>query len=143
LSQREPSYHGDFYDFDSMVVEPCSVQERVPLWVGGRTLRSLRRSAALGDGWSPFAVKPAQARDWLDQVQLPPNFEVVLPPAGRLDPVNEPGSTREILSATADAGATIMSVTRACDTLDEYLDFLAALAEVRLGTDGVKPQTAP
>ena len=45
LSQPEPAYHGDFYDFEGMVVDPCAVQERVPIWTGGRTLRSLRRAA--------------------------------------------------------------------------------------------------
>src|SRR6201993_3524887 len=65
LSAPEPTYHGPFYDFEGMVVDPCAVQERVPIWVGGRTLRSLRRAVALGDGWCPFAVTPAQASEWL------------------------------------------------------------------------------
>ena len=56
LSQRQPEYHGEFYDFEGLVVDPCAVQPHVPLWVGGRTFRSLRRAVALGDGWSPFAV---------------------------------------------------------------------------------------
>lgn len=128
LSQPEPSYHGDFHDFGGMVVDPCAVQEHVPIWVGGRTLRSLRRAATLGDGWCPFAVKPAQAQAWLRQVDLPAGFEVVLPPAGRLDPIGEPGRTQDIIAATAAAGATIMSVTHAGDTLEEYLDFIEALA---------------
>ena len=84
LSEREPAYHGDFYDFEGFVVDPCAVQERVPIWVGGRTLRSVRRAATLADGWCPFAVTPAQADEWLRQVELPPNFDVVLPPTARL-----------------------------------------------------------
>lgn len=131
LSQREPSHHGDFYDFEGMIVEPCAVQNQVPLWVGGRTPRSLRRAVTLGDGWCPFAVKPAQAKEWLDQVQLPPEFEVILPPAGRIDPVNEPARTQDILAQTVEAGATIVSVTRATETLDEYLEFLEALVTVQ------------
>ena len=51
---------------------PCAVQERMPIWVGGRTLRSVRRAATLADGWCPFAVTPAQAQEWLGQVELPP-----------------------------------------------------------------------
>ncbi|HVS67013.1 MAG TPA: TIGR03619 family F420-dependent LLM class oxidoreductase, partial [Mycobacteriales bacterium] len=68
LSQREPSYDGPYYSFGGLVIDPCAVQARVPIWVGGRTLRSLRRAASLGDGWTPFAVSPAQVREWLDQV---------------------------------------------------------------------------
>ena len=110
LSQREPAYHGDFYDFDGLVVDPCAVQERVPIWVGGRTLRSLRRAVTLADGWCPFAVTPAQAEEWLGQVELPAGFESSSRRPARLDPINEPGKTQDILAATAASGATIVSV---------------------------------
>ena len=130
LSEPEPAYHGDFYDFEGLVVDPCAVQEHLPIWVGGRTLRSLRRAIALADGWCPFAVAPAQAEEWLGQVELPPAFEVVLPPAARLDPIGEPGHTQDILAATAAAGATIVSAGRPHDTIEQYLDYLEALAAV-------------
>ena len=130
LSQPEPVYHGDFYDYEGFVVDPCTVQEHVPIWVGGRTLRSLRRAASLADGWSPFSVPPAQAEEWLRRVERPPGFDVVLPAGGRLDPINEPGRTQELLAATAAFGATIVSVGRPHDTLDEYLEYLDALAAV-------------
>ena len=130
LSEPEPAYHGDFYDFEGMIVEPCAVQERVPIWVGGRTLRSVRRAAALADGWCPFAVTPAQAEEWLGQVELPPDFDVVLRPNARLDPIREPGRTQDVLAATAAVGATIVAVGGAHDTLGQYLEFIEALASV-------------
>ena len=71
LSNPEPAYHGDFYDFDGMVVDPCAVQDHVPIWVGGRTLRSLRRAASLADGWCPFSVSPARAQEWLRRSTSP------------------------------------------------------------------------
>ncbi|CAN5705832.1 LLM class F420-dependent oxidoreductase [soil metagenome] len=127
LSQPEPAYHGEFYDFEGMVVDPCAVQDRVPIWTGGRTLRSLRRAVSLADGWTPFAVPPEQARQWLDRVELPADFEVVLGPVAQLDPINEPARAQDILAATEAAGATIVSVGRAHDTLDEYLEYLEYL----------------
>ena len=130
LSEPEPAYHGEYYDFEGFVVDPCAVQEHVPIWVGGRTLRSLRRGAALADGWCPFAVTPTQAEQWLRQVELPAGFDVVLPPAARLDPIEEPVRTQETLAATAAAGATIVSVGQAHETLAEHLDYLEALAAV-------------
>ena len=130
LSEPEPEYHGEYYDFEGFVVDPCAVQDHVPIWVGGRTLRSLRRAVALGDGWCPFAVGPAQASDWLRQVELPAGFDVVLPPAARLDPIGDPARTQEILAETEAAGATIVSVGGAHETLAEYLDYLEALAAV-------------
>jgi hypothetical protein len=128
LSQRAPEYHGEFYDFAGKVIDPCAVQARVPIWVGGRTLRSLRRAATLGEGWCPFSLSAAQASQWLDQIELPPSFEVVLAPAGPLDPITEAGRTQDVLAATAAAGATIVAVKRDTETLAEQLEFLEALA---------------
>jgi probable F420-dependent oxidoreductase len=136
LSNPNPAYHGDFYDFEDFVVDPCAVQDRVPIWVGGRTLRSLRRAAALADGWCPFSVPPAQAQEWLRRVELPPQFDVVLPPTERLDPMGAPEKTLEVLAATAAAGATIVSAGRPHDTLGEYLEYLDALAILHASIGG-------
>ncbi len=133
LSERVPEYHGSFYDFEGLVVDPCAVQEHVPIWVGGRTLRSLRRAAALADGWCPFAVTPSQAAEWLQRVDLPSFFEVVLPPTERLDPINEPSKTQEILGDTAALGATIITSGFASESLEHYLEQLDSLAVVRAG----------
>ena len=62
LSEREPEYHGEYYDFDGFVVDPHAEQARVPMWVGGRTARSLRRAVELGDGWVPFGLRTIGAR---------------------------------------------------------------------------------
>ncbi len=136
LSQPEPTYHGEFYDFDGLVVDPCAVQDRVPLWVGGRTLRSLRRAVALADGWSPFAVRPAQAQEWLARVELPAGFEVELPPIARLDPIGEPGRAQEVLAETAAAGATTVAVRFRADSLEACLERIEALATVHRDMGG-------
>jgi hypothetical protein len=134
-SQRQPEYHGEFYDFGALVVDPCAVQERVPIWVGGRTLRSLRRAAALADGWCPFAVPPAEAAAWLHDVDLPDGFDVVLPPTARLNPIEEPEQVHDVLGDTAALGATIVTGSFRRDSLGEYLDTLEALAAVH----GIQP----
>jgi probable F420-dependent oxidoreductase len=137
LSQREPAYHGDFYDFEGFVVDPCAVQQHVPLWVGGRTMRSLRRAVSLADGWCPFAVPPAQAAEWLSKVELPAGFEVVLPPTQRLEPIAEPGQVEQILADTAAHGATIVSCSFTHGSLAEYLDKLEALAGIHAGMGAI------
>ena len=130
LSVPEPSYHGEFYSFGGMVVDPCAVQDHVPIWIGGRTLRSLRRAATLADGWAPFNVSLQQVRDWLGRFELQPGFEVVLPPAAPLDPINEPERTRDVLADTAAHGATIISAMFTHTSLQHYLENLQALAEL-------------
>ncbi len=130
LSTSQPAYHGDHYDFEGFVIDPAALQEHVPIWVGGRTLRSLRRAVTLGDGWNPFAVRPAQAREWLDRVELPSGFDVVLPTVKRVDPIDEPNEAQEILAATATCGATIAYASFRHESLPHYLENLAALWEV-------------
>ncbi|WP_374025521.1 LLM class F420-dependent oxidoreductase [Mycobacterium sp. HNNTM2301] len=130
LSVPQPAYHGEFYAFDGMVVDPCAVQERVPLWVGGRTVRSLRRAVTLADGWAPFSVGLRQARDWLGRFELRPGFEVVLSPPTPLDPINEPERARDAIGQAAAHGATIVPAAFLHTSLQHYLDHLHALAEL-------------
>ena len=128
LSQREPSYDGPYYSYGGLVIDPCAVQPRVPLWVGGRTLKSLRRAAELGDGWTPFAVTPQQVRDWLDQVDHVPGFEVVLAPSRPLDPTEHPDQTAEELGVLGQAGATIVKASLVLHSLAHCIEQLEALA---------------
>jgi probable F420-dependent oxidoreductase len=133
LSQREPEYHGEHYDFGGLVIDPAAVQARVPIWVGGRTRRSLRRAVAFADGWNPFAVRATQAQEWLARVDLPVGFEVVLPAVHRIEPIDEPAQTQETLAATAACGATITYATFQHSSVAEYLEKLEALAAVHAG----------
>ena len=71
LGKREPEYHGTHYDVAGFVVDPCAVQEHMPIWLGGKTPRSLRRALVFADGWDPFyltvdelAALLARAREW-------------------------------------------------------------------------------
>ncbi|BBX43005.1 LLM class F420-dependent oxidoreductase [Mycobacterium simiae] len=132
LSVPEPAYHGEFYSFDGMVVDPCAMQDHVPIWVGGRTLRSLRRAVTLADGWAPFNVTLPQTREWLSRFDLPSGFEVVLPPPAPLDPIDAPDRTGEILADTAAHGATIVTAWFRHHSVQHYLENLHALAELHV-----------
>ena len=131
LSQTEPTYHGTFYDFEGFVIDPCAVQATVPLWVGGQSLASLRRAVSLGQGWCPFAVRPAQAAEWLREVELPAGFDVILPPTAMLEPIDEPDRALEIVAETASFGATIVSCAFRHRSLAHYLENLEAIAAVK------------
>jgi probable F420-dependent oxidoreductase len=131
LSRREPEFHGEYYDFSGFVVEPHAVQAPVPLWIGGRTRRSLRRAVAAGDGWVPFGLDRDQLTAMLGSVELPAGFAVVLS-AGRLDPGGDPDGTRRRLELMRDAGATVAGVTVAARDADHFCDQLGALRESAL-----------
>jgi probable F420-dependent oxidoreductase len=131
LSKREPSYHGEFLSFGGLIIDPCAVQERMPIWIGGRTLRSLRRATTLADGWCPFNVTLPQAHEWLGRVDLPGDFEVVLGPSRPFDPIGDPDGTDSQLVELAGVGATIASAWVQHNSLAHYLEQLEALAQAR------------
>jgi probable F420-dependent oxidoreductase len=127
LGRREPVHDGPHYAFSGLVVEPHAVQPRVPLWIGGRTGRSLRRAVTHGDGWVPFGLAPEALQEMLGKVELPDGFEVVLSPGRPLDPGTDPGRARAALRAVRDAGATTTGVSLQADSVTHYCEQLGAL----------------
>jgi hypothetical protein len=131
LSQPEPAYHGTHYSFGGLVIDPCAVQARVPIWVGGRTRRSLRRAVSLADGWCPFGITLTQAREWLDRTGVPDGFDVILGPNEALDPIQNPEGAAAALTEIADSGATIAAARFIHHSFQHYLEQLEALADVK------------
>jgi len=54
---HEP-FHGRFHDFSDFAFEPLPVQQPLPIVVGGRDERALRRAGRLADGYHSSAVGP-------------------------------------------------------------------------------------
>ncbi len=141
LSQLEPEYHGSHYDYSGLLVDPPTLQPRVPIWVGGRTARSLRRAVELADGWAPFGLRREElatmitaAREtdtWArrDQSDAPP-FEFVVQNERPFDPSTEPERARDAVARLQDAGATMINVRFVHRSVDHYCDQLAAMAGV-------------
>lgn len=127
LSTTRPAYSGPFYDYGDLAVQPCAVQAHVPIWVGGRTLRSLRRAVRLGDGWMPFGLSAAELTAMLARVELPADFDVVLSTGRALDPTSDPAGTGRRLTVLRDVGATAITCTVAADSAAHYCEQLAAL----------------
>ncbi len=130
LSDRQPRYHGAYYEFSDMIVEPHAVQPRVPLWVGGRTPRSLRRACDLADGWVPFGLSLGELGAMLNRRPLPEGFDVVLS-VGNVDPLGDADGTRRTLERLVRAGATIIGAGMEATSADHYCEQLGALAEIR------------
>ena len=119
FGRRAPAYTGTHYRFDGFVVDPCGVQERVPIWLGGRSPRSLRRALVLGDGWDPFRLTLAELtelvphapgwRQWRDRT-VP--LELVLTPDRLLDPTLPAERTQlvDLLDRYRVLGATVMNL---------------------------------
>ncbi|MET4429949.1 MULTISPECIES: LLM class F420-dependent oxidoreductase [unclassified Mycolicibacterium] len=129
LSTTRPVFAGEFYAFDSVVMDPCAVQQHVPIWVGGRTRRSLRRAVTLADGWMPFGLSARQTAELLSAVDLPPGFDIALP-CGPLDPTGAPEEAARRLLQLADLGATTTTCAITAQSASQYCDQLAALREI-------------
>jgi len=136
LSQRTPVYHGDYYDYEGFVVEPHAVQEHVPIWVGGRTRRSLRRALEFADGWAPFKLKLDELRPLLTErraeIDAKSGFDLIFPPDPPLDPLGDPDETDVVVSAYRDAGATGLTLRFVHSSREKYLAQLEAFAAKHL-----------
>lgn len=139
LGQSRPEYHGPYYDFAGLTIDPCAVQPRIPLWIGGRTTRSLRRAIELGDGWMPFGLSIdemgkmiADARATDAWAKLPRPLDFVLPPPNRIDPVAKPEQAADIIRAMFAAGATKLTVSFNATTTSHYLEQLEGLTALPL-----------
>jgi probable F420-dependent oxidoreductase len=127
LSQSEPEYHGPFYDYEGFVVDPPAQQARVPIWVGGRTARSLRRAVALADGWAPFGLRRTELADMISRVDIPADFELVFRNEAPFDPIAEPERVRESVGRLAEAGTTTLNLRVVHHSLEHYLEQLTAM----------------
>jgi probable F420-dependent oxidoreductase len=135
LSTNRPVYDGPFYRYSDVVMDPCAQQTTVPLWIGGRTARSLRRAVALGDGWVPFGLKLADMAAMVERARRTQAWEdrarpldVVLQNGRPLDPLGDAGGARAVLGKLTDAGATGVQLGFVHHSLDHYLEQLEALA---------------
>jgi probable F420-dependent oxidoreductase len=137
LSDTHPTYHGEHYAYDGVVVDPCAQQPRVPIWVGGRTARSLRRAIALADGWTPFGLAPAdlgamlaRARESEAWTARETPLDIALAPERALDPAGDPVQARARVDELVDAGATIVNLRFLSHSLDHYREQLDAMARL-------------
>jgi len=109
LGRRTPAYHGVYYDYENFVVEPHATTEQVPIWVGGRSRRSLRRALELADGWSPFRLQLDEIVPMLDgrreEIEAR-GLDLIFPPDAPLDPIDDPDDARARVAAYRAAGAT-------------------------------------
>jgi probable F420-dependent oxidoreductase len=141
-AQPEPSYAGKFYPFEGFVVDPHAVNRDTPIWIGGRTARSLRRAVELGDGWVPFGIPRADLAEMINRARETeawttratphdaPPFELVLQNEHPFDPSGEPERVRDATGRLADAGATTLNVRLVHHSVEHYLEQLAAMREL-------------
>ncbi|MGO8862408.1 MAG: LLM class F420-dependent oxidoreductase [Acidimicrobiales bacterium] len=135
FGRRTPAYDGPFFRFEGIVVDPCALQAPAPIWVGGRSVRSLRRAVELADGWCPFATSPRRAAAWLGEARATEAWgardrplDVVLAHRDPMDPSLHPDATAAAVEELRDAGVTTVSLRFVHRSLTHYLEQLEAMA---------------
>lgn len=130
--RRLPEYHGEHYDFAGLVVDPHAARTDVPLWIGGRTRRSLRRAVELGDGWAPFAVSLADVAEMLAWARSRPGWGERDAPIDvmvslTLDPLTRADAARRKLDDAERAGVTHVAAAFVADSRAHHDEQVAAL----------------
>jgi probable F420-dependent oxidoreductase len=134
LGRREPQYDGTHFAFRDFVIDPCAVQEHLPLWLGGRTPRSLRRALEFADGWDPFGFTHAQLEPLLERARGWPAWrnrhtpiDLIFAPDASID-VSAPDRLPTTIDSVAQyhrIGATVLSLRFSSRSLTDLLDQLA------------------
>jgi probable F420-dependent oxidoreductase len=138
---RLPEYHGSHYDFSDFIVEPSGTSATLPIWVGGRTRRSLRRALALGDAWMPFGLKIDQLIELLSEDEFQTSRDayaeahggplaMILAPEPPVDPLGDPSGTSAFLASYMAIGATGFSLRFDHHSLDHYCEQMEAMTVV-------------
>lgn len=131
--RRLPEYHGTHHDIGGLVVDPHASRTHVPIWIGGRTRRSLRRAVELGDGWSPFALSLDEVAETLAWARARPEWDRRTQPVDvmvslGLDPIGQPDASRRTLDDAERAGVTHFAAGLAAGSRERYVEQLGALA---------------
>ncbi len=132
-----PEHHGRYYDIGGVVVEPFAPRTDVPIWVGGRTGRSLRRAVELGDAWAPSGLKDEEIAALLARAAGTEAWErrdrpldVVLQPPGLLDPMGDRSGTLAAFERSIRAGATVLHARFTHDSVAACIEQLEAAMEL-------------
>lgn len=137
FGQVRPVYKGEFYEYRDIVVDPCGVQQHLPIWVGGQSRRSLRRAVELGDAWVPFATSADDIAEWLGRATATDAWharerplEVIIPGPRPVDPIDDPVGALAMVRSFRDAGATGTQLRYVHNSLEHYLEQLEAMSEL-------------
>jgi probable F420-dependent oxidoreductase len=133
LSRRRVTYHGPYFDYDQLTVDPHALQASVPLWIGGHSRRSFLRAVELGDGWIPPPAAhrgptPAELAAMLASTDLPDGFDIGVSADGPMDPLGHASECLDAVEVWRQAGATVMTVAFAHTSAAHYLEQLEAFA---------------
>jgi probable F420-dependent oxidoreductase len=141
LGERTPSYRGPYFDFSGMTVDPWPRVD-LPIWVGGKTRRSLRRALEFGDAWTPVDLTVEQlgailAEPWAKDGLAARKCKLTIAQVAggtqstTLDPLGDPAGAASYLRTAARAGAELLIPYLTSRTRDHYIEQMEALMRLQ------------
>ena len=137
LPTERPTFSGPYHSWSDVVVEPRAVQDHLPIWVGGRSARSLRRAVELGDGWAPFGLAPSElgslvatARSTVAWEARDRPIDLVFQSRRAFDPGGDPDATRTEVDALVAAGASALALRLVHHSPEHYIEQMAAMVDL-------------
>jgi probable F420-dependent oxidoreductase len=67
FTQESVTFHGRWHTLEAVGINPLPIQRPIPIWLGGDADVTLRRVAAMGDGWLPV-MTPDEARPMIERL---------------------------------------------------------------------------
>lgn len=67
-TESNVTYHGEFYSFENVTLEPKPKQGALDIWIGGKSDAILKRVVRFGDGWFPALTSPDEFRRDMDKL---------------------------------------------------------------------------
>ena len=134
--REDVEYHGSHFDIEGFVVRPTAARTEIPIWIGGRSRRSLRRAVELGHGWAPFGMSNADVAAALDEARSTDAWNARTDPLdvglqpNPLDPSEDPDGAHAAVEAARVAGATTLNLRFVHHSIDHYLEQLEAMRAV-------------
>ncbi len=139
LGKPFPEYHGPFYDFGGLKIDPCAIQQDMPFWIGGRTFLSLRRAVALAEGWTPFGLTADEMAAMIARAKETPEWDarttplqLVMPGSAAVDPIGQPARASELIGGLFAAGATMAALRVKARSGAHFIEQIEALAVLEL-----------
>ena len=127
-TQKEASHAGALWNFKNVHTSPKPFGgRRIPIWVGGHSDASLRRTVRVGDGWHPTSIKAQELRDQIvllrkmaadagrdaETLEVCMRFHIALDDVGSTESAMrstaqgyDPSRILKVASEFAEAGAT-------------------------------------
>jgi probable F420-dependent oxidoreductase len=69
FTQEAVTFHGRWHHIEAMGIKPRPIQQPIPIWLGGDVDATMRRVAAMGDGWLPLLEPGEEARAAIAQLR--------------------------------------------------------------------------